>query len=229
MSRKTWPLLVAMFATAGASADTVSVSFAPFQAATGGEFQVVPITGFAGLTGLGSDVSASTYQTFCLERDEFVSQTTYDFSIDNGAIGGGYGGQVGSLDPISAQTAYLFTQFRQGTLSNYNYGGTVAQRKTSATALQIAIWILEDEYTGAGGPVPFNVQANAWITEANNAVAGAWGNTLGSVAVLNLSLGGVNNQSMLTLIPLPPAAWVGLSGLVGVVGVAAARRRLLRG
>lgn len=214
-----------------ASADTVNIKDGLYRVAPGGEFQATPVTGFAGLVGLPSDVSASTFQTFCIERDEVILGTggatgaTVDFSIGTAAVGGGYGG--GSPDPLSAQTAYLYTQFRNGTLSSYNFGGTAAQRKLSAESLQIAIWILEDEYTGVfpSGSPPANAQATAWVTEANNAVAGAWGNTLGDVRVLNLVQNGVNAQSMLTIIPLPPAAWAGGVALAGLACGAWVRRR----
>lgn len=231
--------LISVFAAAlicpGAAADTVNVMNGPYRVAPGGEFQMTPVSGFAGIVGLPSDVSASTFQTFCIERDEVILGTgavggaTVDFSIATSAVGGGYGG--GSPDPISAQTAYLYTQFRSGSLSNYSFGGTVAQRKASAEALQIAIWILEDEYTGSfpSGSAPVNQQASDWVTEANNLVAGAWGNTIGDVRVLNLVQNGVNAQSMLTIIPLPPAAWAGAIVLAAMSGGAWVRRRRLKG
>lgn len=226
-SNKFWHSAVAsLVLTTSATADTVNVQDGLYQAPPGGEFQMTPVTGFAGVTGLAGDVSATTFQTFCVERNEFISGigaaggATVSFSIASHAVGGGYGG--GSPDPISPQTAYLYTQFRLKTLSNYNY---VGDRLSSATALQVAIWILEDEYGGLGGAAPVNAQANAWITEANSAVAGAWGNTIGDVRVLNLVQNSVNAQSMLTIIPLPPAAWAGLVTMAALAGGARARRK----
>jgi hypothetical protein len=113
-------------------------------------------------------------------------------------------------------------------LSNYTWSGT--GRATSAGTLQKVIWLLEGEIgnlnDSAGGFLlddAQKAQANAWITEAENAIAtGKWSG-IGYVRVLNTY--GVDEygnpiklaQDMLW-VPVPGAAVLGLLGL-GVVGV----------
>ena len=217
------------------SADSIRVEGGPWQSGAGGEFKITTLSGFAGVTGRASDtLGVGTFQSFCLERNALIATgpggsgqaNVYNFTMNSAAVTGGYGG--GNPDPISAATAYLFTQFRDGLLAGYMFSGSNAQRQGSAEALQIAIWTLEDEYGGAGGPAPVNAQASQWVAAAHAAVAGTWGNTVGLVRALNLSQDGNGRQDVLTLIPLPPAAWMGLAGLVGVT-VMKARRRVSQG
>ncbi|MCC6661209.1 MAG: hypothetical protein IT437_10020 [Phycisphaerales bacterium] len=209
---------------AGATADTVRMTSGPFTAGAGGEFTATVESGYGGETGPGG-----SFQTFCLERNAPINlgggisgnANLFDFTLSAAAHSGGVGG--GSPDPISAGTAYLFTMFRNGTLSNYSFNGTAAERRADADSLQIALWTLEDEYTGQP---PANAQATAWLAEAAAAVANGsiWGDTIGDVRVLSLWQGGNDFQDMLTIIPLPPSVWMGLASLAGI-GVLQIRRR----
>jgi hypothetical protein len=243
MKSRTQVVLAAVVAALGgwlsaASADSIRVEGGPWQSGAGGEFKVTTLSGNAGVTGLPSDpLGAGTFQSFCLERDSIVNlgpglsgvANVYNYVVGTAAFAGGYGGGGPEGDPISAATAYLYTQFRMGQLSAYAYNGTDDERKASAKALQIAIWALEDEYFGTGlNAQPANAQADAWILEANNAVAGAWGNTIGNVRVLVLTQGENAAQDILTLIPLPPAAWTGVASLVGLGTLGAIRRHRLQ-
>ena len=209
-----------------ATADTVRMTAGPFTAGSGGEFTATILTGYGGETdGNGN------FQTFCLESNRPINvgpgqsgnANVYDFQLNTAAHSGGAGGP--NPDPISANTAYLYTMFRSGTLSNYAFSGTAEERKASAEAFQIALWTLEQEY-GQGQP-PVNAQATAWLAEAAAAVANAaiWGNTIRDVRVLTLTQNGQDFQDMLTIIPLPPSAWMGLASLAGV-GVLQVRRRI---
>lgn len=200
--------------------DQIKIVANDFQSGSGGEFRIQTVSGFAGANGLASDLSTDTFQSFCLENGTYGGfPDTYDYTMGTASAAGGAGGP--SPDPISFATAYLYTQFRTGQLSNYSYGAT--GRLDSAKALQIAIWTLEDEYPGG---VPANAQAAAWVTEALAAVSGgSWGQTLGLVRVLVLTQAGNERQDVLTLIPLPAAAWMGIAGLA-VLPVIRARRRV---
>ena len=57
----------------------------------------------------------------------------------------GGGGAVNGADPISIGTAYLYSEFAKGTLQDYAFAGTEAEREASAALLQNAIWYLEKE------------------------------------------------------------------------------------
>lgn len=195
-----------------------------YQSGSGGEFNATVIG--MPLTGLPI---GKNWQTFCLEQTETVSVPTGDYYavVNTAAVLGGAGGFVGGNplagysnqsdigDPLSYETAYLFTQFANGTLSNYAFGGTQAQRKASAAALQNAIWFLEGEIGSVTG------QAQTWVDEA---VAAGW-TGLGQVRVLNLytsynsttgEVGGLR-QDVLVLIPAPGAVMLAFIGL-GLVG-----------
>lgn len=202
-----------------------------WQSGGGGEFKITALSGFAGLNGLPSDpLGGDSFQSFCLERNRVLHlgpgssghANEYGFVMGTAAVAGGYGG--GSPDPISAATAFLYTQFRMGTLSGYAFGGTNEERAASAESLQIAIWTLEDEYGGSTIPAPANAQAEQWVADALAAAAGSWGQTLGLVRVLVLSQNGTDSQDVLTMIPLPPAVWGGLAALGGIVAFRRGRR-----
>lgn len=163
------------------------------------------------LTSLGKD---ELFRTFCVEVNEsltFGKMFKVD-SITNRAIFGGVGP---GGDPISPETAYLYTMFRKGTLSGYDYTPDSAGRQASANALGRAIWYLEDEltYTPSG-------QAWTWIQEAKDS---GWTGIEG-VRVLNL-VWAVNHgdhkigdraQDLLVLVPEPTTLFLLGAGLLGV-------------
>jgi hypothetical protein len=81
-----------------------------------------------------SSPELGTFQTFCLERDEFFSSgSTYNYVINSGAVNGGMGGP--NPDPISRGTAFIYSQFRAGVAGYTNTG-----------EVQDAIWWLENEF-----------------------------------------------------------------------------------
>lgn len=220
-------LLVAL-ATTAATASTVTVTFGdstrhdPLPGAPGtvernrgGEFL---ITGDLG-----------SFSSFCLEYDETIAESTYNFSIDTVVRSGGVGG--GSPDPLSAETAELYRQFVSGAI-----GPAMGQSNTAFNnAVQDAFWYLEEEL----GAVDFTA-ATADASSANFAnlsasaqtlVDSVWGTTasVGRVRALNLTsiVSGADRQSILYMvaIPLPSAGALALAGLFGVAAVR--RRRVL--
>lgn len=247
MGLTTGTVALALSASVAISASVVSFQgHNSYRMGDGGEFQVRVVSGFAGNTGMASDTglngsAANTFQTFCVERNEYLPAfgTQVTVTIDTAAIRGGYFG--GNPDPIGYETAYLYTQFRRGILSNYEYtnqptsGDGINTRRGTARALQLAFWVLEEEYGPHGGSygeawahgrvdaaggytTDQRNLAKAWITEAFNA---GW-TSIGKVRVLNyMNPNGEFGQSLLTLIPLPSAGCLALAGLL-VVGV---RRR----
>jgi PEP-CTERM motif len=173
----------------------------------GGEFTVT-------INGLDAFV------TFCLQRTQYIDfSTTFVVagvssyvSTDNAA----HGGDAFGHDPLSPQTAWLYTQFRAGTLAGYDYIG--ATRAQSADALQNAIWWFENEITTNPN--------NAFVTAANAAVLNGW-TGLGDVRVLNLQFpNGPEAQDQLGLVPEPSTLTLFGSALAAM---AWRKRRVLAG
>lgn len=185
-------------------------------AGPGGEFIATVLSGGSG-----------TFETFCLERNEYFSYgetlrvNNISSAASNGGVNHGPGG-TSTSDPLDARTAYLYTQFRAGTLSNYDYGNATL-RPGDADALQNAIWFLENEITSVSG------QAQTWISEATSAVnSGSWSG-LGQVQVLNLFRGAnfathAQDQLYITPVPEPETYMMLLAGL-GLMGFVARRRQ----
>jgi hypothetical protein len=200
-----------------------------------GELGVKTFTGATSVSmGSGVGVSGNVFQTFCLESNEAIStNTTLNWStVDSAAVSGGYSG--GNPDSLDARTAFLYHQFVTGSLTGYNYNqgnGRVA----SATSLQLAIWQLEGEIQPGALTTAYssNTQAQTWVALANSAVAsGSWSG-IGNVRIINpVAANGDGQQSVLietttvvTPVPLPPAALLGLGLMAALGGVGALRRR----
>jgi hypothetical protein len=84
--------------------------------------------------------SSEWFFSFCLERDEYFNPggTYYVGSITGSAMRGGV--NTNSNDPISSATAYLYSRWATG---------VIEQNSNNANALQLAIWKLEEEWSGA--------------------------------------------------------------------------------
>jgi hypothetical protein len=174
--------------------------------------------------------NSGSFSTFCLEKNEYFSygQTLKVQAVNTAAVSGGIGG--GNPDPISYQTAWLYTQFRGGALSSYG-GANIA---SDADSLQNAFWFFENEITSLGSGLSADelTQAQTWVDQANAAVAGGW-NSIGDVRVLNLlrkdSSGNytVQAQDQLYLItPVPEPEIYAMMGLgLGLMGFMARRRK----
>lgn len=244
-------------ATAAAQAGTLTISDG-VGSGSGGEFAISNLVLGSGEYvstlngtnvqypyGLGSSFEGQTYgsaqfETFCVERNEYISLPgNYSFTVSTGAINGGVGGQSSTnFDPVSAETAYLYREFRAGTLwvdrngngtqdatDLYNYTGVTgtgyASRTTWANSLQDAIWYLENELTTAPGSGSL---AGRLVTAAQNWVT-ANGDNLRGVRIMNLTQNGVLKQSQLALVPLPTSAYAGLGLLAGLGIFGVIRRR----
>jgi len=204
----------------------------------GGEFGVTLFTGglFAPM-GANAKIATNVFQTFSIETVENQKfGETVNWTSSAAAHSGGAGGAVGGADPLSAQSAYLFTQFWNGQLSNYHYGvGT--DRMASATALQRVFWVLEQEIDPSS--IAAGSQEALWIQEANahTSEGGDWfnafgANGIGDVRVLTLTTipsGGalrdvlVVNSAIAT--PLPSGAMMGLGLIAMIAGAAFWKRR----
>jgi len=235
--------LLASWAAMGqvAEAGTLTVQRnSAYQGANGGgEFKVATFKDNGGFDvsvpaqGPGVNIFGGVFQTFCLERNEHLDFQGQDINweYNTAAINGGVGG--GNPDPLDSRTAYLYDLFWHGTLGGYDYTPG-APRRSSATSLQLAIWYLEDELgaDAANGVVDIhaaynsNAQAQAWVAQANANDPG----TIGNVRVLNLTRDdqhGLLHQDVLVLtgVPLPSAALLGLGLMSGVGAFEFIRRR----
>jgi hypothetical protein len=230
--------LIAVSLTSTALGQTVIFGDAPGENG-GGEFRA-RITGVtpiftAPLAGSVGGSGGSQFMTFCLELSEFVGfGPTYSYSIGTAAVGGGLGG--GSPDPISQQTANLYRLFATGTLAGYDYStGSGSTRGNSANALQALFWTLENEVTYNPANGEFRRTDNSGLvgtlTAAEQALYTSWLSLPFSstadygVRAINPMDGTTRAQSMLILIPLPPAAWAGVGTLAGLALFGAIRRR----
>ncbi len=116
-----------------------------------------------------------TFDTFCLaENVLFHPGNTYNYTTSSTILPSG--------SSIAIGTAYLYSQFRLGTLSGYTYGSAA-----SADALQAAIWYLQGQNFGANNSfVALAISAvGSNVTAAANGAYGVFaldltGNTPGS-------------------------------------------------
>jgi hypothetical protein len=181
-----------------------------------GEYQLTPNAELGALLG-----STEPFESFCLEIHEYVDVGhTYAVTVgteawQGGGLRDGESPGPGGGDVISPETAYLYTEFRAGTLTGYDYTPGLG-RILSAKALQSAIWYLEGETNS----VSFGGQAFV-----NLAQASGW-DTLGDVRVLSLYDDKEPCQDMLCMVvPAPGALLLGSLG-IGLVGWLRQRRRL---
>jgi hypothetical protein len=206
--------------TQWAAADTIQTvgppdGVGPYHYGNGGEFTVLPSGSISGLVSNYSSwtrdiYQTGTFQTFCLEADESITgwSNAHTAVLNSKAINGGVGPQG---DPISIGTAYLYFQFATGTLQDYKYSGTPAERQASAALLQNAIWYLEGEEGGV-----YNAYVN--LVRDMFGEAGAMNDNNGTfrVAALNVGTGG---QDLLIVTPEPITMLLLGLGLVGLAGV----------
>ena len=202
---------------------------------SGGPFEVQNLAGNSFIPeGLGLyGAQADAWATFCIEFNETLSQgTTYDVAINTAAVNGGVAG--GNPDPLDAKTAYLYQTFMDGNINaalvalyagaavNFDYNNTNGGTDEAGSAMQNAIWVIEQEIT--------DVFAAGTLERQLIDLAAANATTIGNVKILNMTRNGNPHQDVLVIIPpdgnvvpTPAAAWAGL-GMLGVLGAVRLRK-----
>lgn len=162
----------------------------------------------SGNTGAGpfivtaNDDPTTAFVSFCLQKDvgswADIGSTLYVAGVSEFASwqSPDLGGDANGADYLSSQTAWLYTQFRNGTLPSFD------QSVNAMDAFQWAVWQLEDEAWIPEGH-DYTAVANSFVALANQAVANGF-TGLGDVRVLNLlNADGTDAQDQLTLVPEP--------------------------
>jgi hypothetical protein len=202
-------LSLALLAATPAYAGSIRL-FDSYGSGTGGEFTAIVVSPLSFVPVDEVINQPATFETFCVEKNEYIAfDTEYFVTVSTATVHGGIGG--GDPDPIDARTAYLYEQFVTGNLADYDYG-VGAVRAASADALQHVIWYIEQE------------EDKSWTDGDNslmdryyqNALMNA-GPTIGNVRVLNLwgDAGMVASpaQDQLVLTPEPSVTVLGILGL----------------
>lgn len=233
--------LAAAVATPSAFADTLKLSSTAYSG-VGGVFTVTHTTPNLSLASYASEAlyyikgkgpaNGAEYLgfgTFCLEYNEYFSSgQTLDYSLAHYASNGGKDGAAqSSQDYISRGTAWLYYNFATGQLAD-----TLYTDATELAKFQSAIWFLEGEAPGA--PLLANPYAgyatlsNTYVQMAVGALGASYidnANGEFGVSVLNLTAGGVAKQSQLYYSSVPDAGTSLSLTALGLLALAAFRRR----
>lgn len=220
--------IIALQATSHAAVDlTVGDKIVFFDregSTNGGEF------GIAKYNSINQTVGSELFRTFCVQVNENMAFWNSSQKKNWFNVVGISAYSVAGNTPLSPKTAFLYTEFRAGTLAGYQYLSNTTSRLnehiSDANMLQKAIWYFQQQITfsSAGGA------SNVYITLANNS---GW-TGIGDVRIANLTWGantkgvqvGKNAQDQLILVPIPAPLAAGLSLLALVFSLPQSKRWL---
>ncbi|MCE5322648.1 PEP-CTERM sorting domain-containing protein [bacterium] len=162
---------------------------------------------FDSVSGIPGYVDGSPLITFCVEwNEDLIGENDFTATLNTGAVKGGVSGQTETdFDPLSDQSAWLFTQYSNGA----TFG--IADVNRRAAVVQEAIWSLEDELTWSDD----YTETAGVIASADAAVNSGWTNQ--NVRVLNIVWAdeeGHDGQDVLVIVP-EPSSIVVLFGALG--------------
>ena len=165
----------------------------------------------------GTIVKGSFY-SFCVEYNEYMSFGPFYKvgGISTAAMNGGVGG--GNPDPLDVKTAWLYTQYVQNPSAlNAVTGWAAASAEAKGTAMQNAIWYIEQEVN------TLSTLASALV----GAAASSGWTDVGNVKILNVTtLAGGLAQDQLYITPIPEPEIYAMMGLgLGLMGFVARRRK----
>lgn len=247
---RTRALFLALAATAlvavsqAAQANNLTIGSTSGRLGTGGEFRITGFdTYFIPPASVVTQVDGGQFNSFCIEFNEFISLgSSYDYTVDDGAINGGVsGGNPDLIDEATAKLYYTYwtdqwdvaDDFVSGLDFDYSAG---SQRPKDGRDMQYAIWFLEGEITQADLTAYVNAhvgsQAQKYVDYATGSVTWAdlgqtWTGAGGVRAVNLYDANGTARQSQLVIVPLPAAAIMGFV-LLGALGLFMGLRRRQR-
>lgn len=161
--------------------------------------------------------AGSTFSSFCVEKLEYFTYNA-DLYVQGvtTATSNAPGTYPSTSDPLSYETAWLFTQY-----SNNTYGQTAAVNN----AMQQAFWYLENELPQSS----LNSLALSYVGAANSAVTNGY-TGYGNVRVMNIysnaNYSSHAQDQLVILNPVPePASYALLLVGLGLLSVLASQRK----